>query len=283
MDYNEIQDDKIRASLINVEALQKEYEVILKQYEEAVKNYIDALESRDYSKKEFTSFKGRTWWGTGSVSQGTTTTQQECETMCANSENCSGAIFNPVKRYCWARTGDGPITVGETDDYALIPKQKASLIVMQSLNDKLLSINQQISTELKNINPEVKAQMNKNITQQTQLDNSYQSLLEQKMEMAKQLQEYTSLEQENENQTLFVNQKSISMRFWVLITAIILLITVRQMYGSDSPPLSITIWLIVLILLVMLTYTLTSPAGFVMWFVLIMVIILLKTDNLPGS
>ena len=276
-----MQNDKIRASLINIEVLQKEYEVILKQYEEAVKNYIAILEDRR-SKKRFTSFKGRTWWGTDSVNEGAANTKEECETMCANSNKCSGATFNPVKRYCWARTGDVSLTAGETDDYALIPKQKASLIVMQSLNDKLLSINEQISNEVKNINPEVEEQLKENINKHLELDKSYKSLLEQKQEMSKQLQEYNSLEQENNNQTLFVNQKSLSLRFWVLITAIILLITIRKMYGSDSPPLSITIWLIVLILLIILTYTLTSPAGFVMWFVLIMIIILMKSGNLPS-
>ena len=282
MDYNEMQNDKITSSLINVEVLQKEYEVILKQYEESVKNYIAALEDTD-TKTQFTSFKGRTWWGTDRVNEGAATTKEECETMCANSNDCSGATFNPVKRYCWTRRGEGSLTAGETDDYALIPKQKASLIVMQSLNDKLLSINEQISNELKNVNPEVEEQINDNINKQVELDKSYQSLLEQKLEMAKQLQEYNSLEQENNNQSLFVNQKSLSMRFWVLITAIILLMTIRKMYGSDSPPLSITIWLIVLIVLIILTYTLSSPAGFVMWFVLIMVIILVKSGNLPSS
>jgi hypothetical protein len=281
MDYNKMQNDKITSSLINVEVLQKEYEVILKQYEEAVKNYIATLEDRK-SNKKFTSFKGRTWWGTGSVNEGAATTKEECETMCANTNKCSGATFNPVKRYCWARTGDDSLTAGETDDYALIPKQKASLIVMQSLNDKLLSINEQISNELKNINPEVKKQIKKNINKQKKIEKSYQSLLEQKKEMAKQIQEYNSLEQENNNQSLFANQKTLSFRFWVLITAIILLITIRRMYGSDTLPLSIIIWLIVLIVMIILTYTLTSPAGFFMWFILIMVIILMKSGNLPS-
>lgn len=283
MDYNEIHNDTNKALLIKVETLQKEYEITLKQYEEAVKNYIAILQSIDFNSTtniDFTSLKGRTWWGTGSVNQGVATTKEECENMCANSTNCSGATFNPVKRYCWARSGDAPISVGETDDYALIPKQKAALIEMKSLNDKLLLINEQISNELKNINPQVEEQLKENIIKQQQLDISYQSLLEQKMEMASQLQEYISLEQENNNQSLFVNQKSTLMRFWILITSIIVLITLTKMYGSNTPPLSITIWLIVLIVLVILTFSLSSPAGFLMWFILIMTIILIKTGNM---
>jgi hypothetical protein len=280
MDHTEIQSDKIKASLIKVEALQKEYEVTLQRYQEAVKNYIAALQTT--STVRFAALKGRTWWGTGGVTEGAVNTQEECETMCANSSNCSGATFNPVKRYCWARSGDNSITAGETDDYALVPKQKAALNIMKTLNDKLLSINEEISNELKNVNPEVEEQMREKQIKQQELNKSYQSLLEQKIEVEQQLQEYYSIEQENENQSLYANQQSTSLRFWVLITAIIILITIKKMYGSDNPPLSVTIWFLILIILIVLTYSLNSPAGFFMWFVLILLVILMQTGNLPS-
>jgi hypothetical protein len=285
MDYTEIQNDKIKASLIKVETLQKEYKVTLQQYQEAVKNYITTLKtstSNSNSTIKFAALKGRTWWGTGSLSEGAVNTKKECETMCANSSQCSGATFNPVKRYCWTRTGDTSITVGETDDYALIPKQKAALIVMKTLNDKLLSINKKIAVEFKNINPEVEQQMKDKDIKHQELNKSYQSLLEQKLEMEKQLQEYYSIEQENENQSLYANQQSTSMRFLILITAIVILITIKRMYGADTPPISFTIWFFIIIILIILTYSLSSPTGFFMWFILIIAIILMKTGNLPS-
>ena len=284
MDYTEMQNNKIKESLIKVEALQKEYEVTLQQYQEAVKNYITTLQSSNSdSKLNFTALKGRTWWGTGGVTEGNATTQEECETMCANSSNCSGATFNPVKRYCWARSGDNSITVGETDDYALIPKQKAALNIIKILNAKLLSINEQISNEIKNVNPEVEQEMKDMKIKKQKLNKSYQSLLEQEIEVETQLQEYYSIEEEKKNQELFVNQQSISLRFWVLITSIIILITIYKMYGLDNPPLSVTIWFLIIIILIVLTYSLSSPAGFVMLAFLILAIILMKSGNLSSS
>ena len=35
--------DKIRSSLINVESLQKEYDVVLQKYQEAGKNYMNSI------------------------------------------------------------------------------------------------------------------------------------------------------------------------------------------------------------------------------------------------
>ena len=303
MDYKEIQNDKMKSALIKVEALQKEYEVILQQYQEAGKNYINSLQTANTTnttdttnttnttdttnttnKVEFTALKGRTWWGSNSIKQESVSTQEECESMCANDTKCSGATFNPVKRYCWTRSGDGSITAGTEDDYALIPKQKAALIMMKGLNDKLLKLNEEITNELTNISPEVEEQTQQQNTTQEQLNNSYKHLLEQKIAMEKQLNEYYSIDEENENQELYAGQQNVSYRFWVLLTCIILIVCIKKMTGGEGEGTSssIIIWICILIILIILTYSLSSPSGFVMWFIVIMSIILMKTGNLPS-
>ena len=230
---------------------------------------------------KFVALKGRTWWGSSGLSQASVSTQEECESMCANESKCSGATFNPVKRYCWIRTGESKITPGLTDDYALITQQKAALSVMIYLNEKLLDLNQQITNEIKNINPEVEEQYNENNEKQQQLSSSYSQLLEQKIEMDKQLKEYSSINQEEENQGLFVTQQNISYRFWILITCLVLLITITKFFGGDNPSISMTVWLIIIIVLIILTFTLSSRSGFMMWFILIIAIVLFKIKSSP--
>ena len=306
---NSVQNEKIQATLIKVQALQQEYEVTLQKYQEAGQNYIAALQyntvnpcskykkdskgcygnSTNYSTKTspvypdtsnasyFTALKGRSWWGNAPISEGPASTQEECETMCANSDKCSGATFNPVKRYCWTRSGDGNLTTGQDDDYALISKQQEALLLMKTLNDKLLDLNNQIASEF--INPEVKQQdIDKNVKQQ-QLNVSYQKLLNQKIEIDKQLQEYYSINQDEMNQTLYTNSQNVSLRFWVLITCLVLLVTIKQLVGSGSPPFSITIWLFIIIVLIILTYTLNTPTGFMLWFLLLVGIILYNSST----
>jgi chromosome segregation ATPase len=260
MDYNTMNKDEMDSSLMKVEALQKEYEVTLQQYQEAMKNYITSLQTSNTTMKpSYVVLKERAWWGTGKLEEGEASTQQECETMCANSSNCSGATFNPVKRYCWTRSGDGPLTPGDPDDYALIPKQKSALIMMKSLNEKLLSINQQIISEMSNIDPAVKQQDVNRSTTYKELDSSYQNLLEQKMEMEKQLREYYSIEEDYDNQTLYVNQTALSMRFWTIVCAIVLLVTMSKMYGEEGLSAFIKLPLIIIIVLVVVT-TIMSPS-----------------------
>ena len=274
----EIQNDKIKTTLLKVEALQKEYEVTLQQYQEAGKTYITSLQT---DSPNFIALKGRTWWGTTGLSEGTVSSQEECENMCSNSNECSGATFNPVKHYCWTRKGDSTITVGLDDDYALLTKQKESLSAMTRLNEKILDLNTQISNELTNINPQVEAQNKEKILKQQQLNTSYKQLLEQKIEMEKQLQEYYSLEQEEDNQSIYANQQNVSLRFWVLITCLILLITIKRMFGLSSFSASIIFWILIFIVVLILTYNLNSPSGFITMLIVLFSIGLMLSGILP--
>jgi hypothetical protein len=296
---DEIQNDKIMSTLIQVEALQKEYEVTLQQYQEAGKNYISSLQTvssnpcANYDKDStqdcyalntsiFSALKGRTWWGTSGLSEGPVNSKEECEHMCANSNECSGATFNPVKRYCWTRKGDNGLSAGMDSDYALITQQKSSLYVMKNLNERLLDLNNKIKDALHSINPEVREQYEEKNKKQKELNTSYNQLLEQKIQLDKQLQEYYSIEQEENTKSIYVQQQHVSYRFWVLITCLVLLITITRMVGSESPPFSITIWIIIIIVLIILTYGLSSPAGFLMWFILLVAIILMKSGTIPS-
>ena len=277
MDYKEINNDKMKEALIKVETLQKEYEVTLQQYQEAVNNYINTLQtntSNTDNQVKYTVLKGRTWWGLKGVSEGTVDTQEECETMCSNADKCSGATFNPVKRYCWTRTGEGEISTGSDTDYALIPKQKDSLRIMKVLNDRLLKINSEISKELTNVNPNIKEQLQENNIKKEQLNKSYTALLEQKMEMEKQLQAFYSIEEDNTNSNLYVNQENMSMRVWILITCLIILFTLRKMYGTVNMPISTMIWS--LIILIILTFSLSTPSGFLLWCIFLVFMMLVK-------
>jgi uncharacterized membrane protein len=153
---------------------------------------------------------------------------------------------------------------------------------MKGLNDKLLSINEQITTELKNSGPDVKQQYEQKNIQQQKLSDSYQVLLEQKIAMEKQLQEYYSIDEGSENQTLFVNQQTSSMKFWVLITCLVLLVTLNKLYGGSNPPIAIVLWLSIIIVLIILTYSLSSPTGFAMWFIVLLAIVFMKSGHLPS-
>jgi hypothetical protein len=278
MNSNEIQNDQLKSSLLTIETLQKEYEVTLQQYQEALQNYITSLEANNQTNitTNFVSLKGRTWWGAGGIKEGDATNEEECKNMCLSSSECTGATFNPSKHYCWTRTGNSSITTGQDDDYALIPKQIATLYVMTELNDKLLSLNDKIVSELGSIQPQVEEQnVEKNMKQQ-QLNETYKNMLEQKLEMEKQLKEYYSIEQDENNQYLYANQQNMSLKFWILIVCVVLIITIKKVFGLENNALSFVSWLAIIILFIFLSYSLRSPTGIFILFIFILFIMIFR-------
>jgi len=137
----------LESTIIKITALEKEYEVVLNKYKEALNNYLSVLNDKGYAE-----LKGRTWWGASALKEGNASSSIDCQTMCKTDNKCSGATFNLVKKYCWTRSGDGNITVGDGNDVALIPKRVAALQVLKTLNTNLLDLNGQIINEYKNKN-----------------------------------------------------------------------------------------------------------------------------------
>ena len=288
-DYNKTNNDKMNETLLKIEVLQKEYDVTLQQYQEAVQNYINSLETSlttDSSSKDnssnFTALKGRTWWGAQGLKEGTVSNQSECISMCSSDDKCSGATFNPVKRYCWARSGDGPISPGLDTDNALVSNQTAAMSIMKYLNGQLLDLNKQLTTELSSINPQIKEQIEEKDKKQQELNTSYQKLLEQKKEMQTEMGQLNSINKNNQNQSLFTNEQNISNRFWVLITFLVLWFTIRKMFNLPSPSISFAIWLIIISSFIILTFNLTTSGGFLLCFGVFTMIILMRTGNLPS-
>jgi len=235
--------------------------------------------------KDFATLPGRTWWGTHGLKEGTVSSKDECVSMCASDGNCTGATFNPVKRYCWTRGGDGTISVGQSDDNALIPKLKSVMIILNGLNDKLMSVNNELRAETKKINPILKEERHANEEKQQKFDLYYNDLSDDKLEMAKLLNHYNSVESDLNNQTLFVDQQNLSYRLWFLLAFILFLVTVKKMMGPSSEDSSVDKMItgVLVFSIVMLIFTLSKPTGFATFGLAIILLILYKLKSGESS
>jgi hypothetical protein len=269
---------QFKTSLIKLEVLKKEYENILQQYQEAINNYILNISTDNYldTSNQYVFLKGRTWWGTSGISQMDASSQEICKSMCASDLKCSGATFNEVKKYCWTRTGEGKIAAGYVSDYAIISKQKESSINLKMLNNRLIQLNQEILTTIKLLNPNEEILTKEMNTTYILLIGEYTKLLEQKDIIDKQIQEYLTIEETLDNQELYVIQQNTIMRFWMIIACLILLFTLKGLYGNGPLPIEITFWFIIILLLLVLSFTLRTPGGFFIFFIIIFYIIFLR-------
>lgn len=198
---------------------------------------------------DFVSLKGRNYWGSGSLKQSQVQSIEDCKSMCASDMNCTGATFNSDRNYCYTRTGEGDLVTGNSNDYALIPAKRQALLSLQIINNKLLNVVQQLNLEFKKLEPKVEQnQQNKNKKQKILLDN-YSKLLEEQQIIDDSLNDYQSLEKENENHYLLVNQKHIVFKFWALFAFILLAIIFKVVFKIEGYSF---IFLIITILVVMI-------------------------------
>jgi hypothetical protein len=213
---------------------------------------------------EFISLRGKNFWGTAPLSQGRVNSIQECENMCGSDINCTGATFQSSNNLCFTRTGMAEVVNGQSSDYALVPQIRQILNTLQNLNNQLLNINQQIDTQMQSLYPIAQQdQINKN-AKQLELNDNYMKLLEEQNEITVNLQEYETLEEKYDNNSLNVNQKNILYKFWTLLAILLLAITFKIIFKVDGDSL---IFFIFTVLSIMICFSLD-------WWALIPIILL---------
>ena len=232
--------------------------------------------------KEFSELPGRTWWGTYGIKEGAVETKEDCISMCASDNSCTGATFNPVKRYCWARGGDGTLTAGTNDDSALIPKLKGILLVLNVLNEKLMKINKELQTETQKLTPKLESEKAENEKQQQQFNKYYQDLYHDKLAMAKMIKDYETINSELDDKALFVEQENVSFKIWTVIALVLCLIISKKMMnveGGESPTLSKIITIVFVIAIIINIFRISKPSGFAAFGFFIIALILVRSNT----
>jgi hypothetical protein len=266
---------------LKIKVLEKEYQAVLNQYEEAQKNYVNSLNE---SNNSFTIFPASSWMGTTALNESSVSSPEECENMCLSNNNCTGATFNSVKKYCYTRSGLGNILPSQDSDSALLKNSIANLVLIKSLNEKLLSLIKQITNEYNNVQPQLNEE--KKYQQQTQedLNTNYGLLLDEQVELQKKLDQYNDINENNINESLVVKQANYSYIFWFIISIIFVLITFKLLLGieGNSNPFSFIFWFVISITLILFTLNLSTPTGFSIWSILLLLVVLMKTGQIPS-
>jgi hypothetical protein len=280
-------DPEMESDLMNIKALEKEYNTILKQYEEAYKNcnakLTDFVDTGSNTIRTFTSFPNRSYWGDDGLKEGSVSNQAACEIMCASDAKCSGATFNSSKNYCWARTGKGELNVSTngSSDIALIPDITACVITLKALNERMIEINKQLTEAIDKSSPQVESQQQENNIKRDNLHKYYAQLLAERLQMEQLIKDNQTVDSEYETEFLKVEQGDSALRFWITIACILSIIVINQMRGKSATVFSV-FWLVIIIILLVLSFKVSQASGFAVWCVMILLIILMKLGIVPS-
>jgi hypothetical protein len=140
--------------LKELETLSKEYEKVLKEYEKTQKEYnkLSDLTCNSFkSSCAHTTLTGYAYTG-GSLLQTDTnvTLPNACVASCSKITGCSGATFNSVDKKCYLRSQGEKVEISNNNkNQAIFYKKTAYVQYLKLLNDKLISLNTDILTKIR--------------------------------------------------------------------------------------------------------------------------------------
>jgi hypothetical protein len=265
------------SSVLKIKELEKEYNTILIQYEQAYTDYINQIkqDKLNPSNKTLESLRGRSFWGDKGLKEGPVKSEQACKDMCLSNEKCSGATYNSKKRYCWARAGAGLLSA-TPDSTALISKGLKEIITLRKLNNRLQQINLEIASELEKTYPKAQLEHNSNKQKREELKKTYVILVDENDVLDKAIKEYETINGVYEENSLTVEKESFSLRLWTLLALILVIITISKQAGVEGPGPNGIFWIVVIIILLLTSFSLNRPQGFMLWFIVIMLVVIIK-------
>jgi hypothetical protein len=205
---------------LDLESLSTEYKNLLIQYKQAVLDYINYLKEESDASLYNTQTEandnipletsnGQAFWGEAAISQNNSPTLQDCVASCSNTTGCSGATYNGVDHkepICSLRSGDGNLVSGLPNDYAIVPKGKLLLMIVDNINDKLTKINQKILSKIQDVKPLYNKLNQEKEISGSELIRQYKVLTDERDKIKKTINEYETLDEAQIQGNISINQ-----------------------------------------------------------------------------
>ena len=275
-------DSGLKSDILKIQALEKEYNAVLNQYEEAYKNCNDELKQNlDQKQRSFKSFPNRAYWGTSGLKEGVVGSETDCENMCASNLKCTGATFNTGNKYCWTRTGNGSLSPTMKSNVAILPTIKGCVVTLNALNTRLIKINAELTQLIETTNSKLALDEARVNNSRSHLHGYYAQLLKERLQMAKILEDQKTIDEDHASQFMYVDTQNTSFRLWSLAACIFILIVINKMLGKETSVVKL-FWMTIMIILLIVSFLISSVTGFTVWIIIILLIVFMKMDIIPS-
>ena len=219
--------EKSNSIVLDLESLTKKYQTLLIEYQQSTLNYINYVNEQTLDNSaSMVTIQGSAYWGTEGISQNNSNSLNECKASCINTNGCTGATYNSTdyeQPMCWLRS---------------VNKAQNLLSIVQGINEKLMDINQQILSKKKEGQPLFDSNLEESQAQNTELIDKYNVLIADRKQIAKLMNEYQTLDEQQNQGNIKINQNYYSyiLLFILAIVSIYFLIK----YSSKSAFVTIT-------------------------------------------
>jgi hypothetical protein len=215
---------------MDLENLKTKYSNLLIAYKASVAEYISYINQQSQTcsnssqicAPEFISIKGNAYNGTATAGDSSANTLSDCIASCSSTQGCTGATF--VSNQCSIRTGDSDIVPSSFDSYAIIPKGKQLLTNMETINQQLITINQQLVKKINQTTPTYYQNYLQSNTNNDELIKNYESLLYERNNIAELLNEYETLDDTEIENDIKIKQNYYTYILLFVIAIVIIIV-----------------------------------------------------------
>lgn len=216
---------------IQLQNLSNEFNMLISQYQDTYQKYIDVI---NFDNKNLKTIDNSAFYGENLINTLNNTDLTNCEASCSSNSSCSGATFNTTSNNCTLSSGSGNI-VQEQSSKAIVKEAMYYSYHLQKLNTKLIDINQQmLNASNKNYNEFQKSQQ-QNIEQENAMNNNYQTLSDERIQIEKMVREFETLNQAYENGNSNVTSNYYSYIALIFIAILLIFLFLKFSFtGSQS-------------------------------------------------
>ena len=183
--------------------------------------------------KQFTEIKSQAFWGAGALNEKTVETVDECKALCSADLLCTGATYNPDKKYCWTRSGNDKPVMALPNDSAIVPTSVYKLNNMKALNKMLLDINKKIIDSINDSQPLYDSQQKEQDEKMIIININNERLKKERDEFEDKIKEHTNMDKSISESSMYANKN-----YYILISMFVIAICIVYFLiriSSESP------------------------------------------------
>lgn len=238
------------------------------------------------NEKNFTSQNNSTWVPVSDSDKTKVYTHsvndaKRCLEMCAigsPSEICTGATYDTSKKTCSVVIAPGKLVeTSDTNKTAIYSKIFLDYsIQLNNLNSQLLGLMDNLETKRAEIQSYLNV-VNVGLTDlEGPLRSDYATLIAEKKKLTNVINKYNDIEASYKEEQYLANHETTSLRFWTVMTIIIAIFIIRHFLGFNLFSVNSVFWVIGLIVLGL---SLSSPSGFAVMCVLLLLFLILTINR----
>lgn len=212
-----------QSSLLQIQALENEFNLVMINYEQAYQNYLNIINSDS----SYNYIQNRVLLGGNNILDTTSNNVSECMTLCSNNTSCTGANYNSNNNSCILKSGVLTATISNNSDYAIITQISQITNILSELSIELDFILTTLTEQVNGLIPKNQYEQEQKNIEIEKLYMKSQMLKFDKQQIEIMKTENKKLENEYNISTLNVKQNNLNFILWVILAIVIFIAGIK--------------------------------------------------------